>query len=274
MSQVDSKTHYDFGKNWARFAEDVAERNAAEAVKGLSRLIGDNLKGKSFLDIGCGSGLHAVAALRLGAATVRAVDLDPNSVSTARHLLTRFAAGEPWHVEERSVFELSAASGRYDVVYAWGVLHHTGRMRDAIRHAASLVEPGGLLVIAIYRKTPLCPAWRLEKKFYALGPRWYRSIADFCLAALTLAALAMTGRNPVAYVRQYPRARGMTFMTNIRDWLGGYPYESASPEEIRSIVAPSGFREERFFPCNTRVGLLGVGCDEYVFRTQATADAR
>ncbi|MFX8620485.1 50S ribosomal protein L11 methyltransferase, partial [Acinetobacter baumannii] len=48
----------------------------------------DDFKGRSFLDIGCGSGLHALAAMRLGVARVVGVDIDPNSAATARHVLS------------------------------------------------------------------------------------------------------------------------------------------------------------------------------------------
>lgn len=267
---MDPRDHYQFGENWSRFAQGVTERHVDEAVVGLAKLVGPDLRGKTFLDIGCGSGLHSLAALRLGAAAVTAFDIDPQSVATTRSLLARFAPEARVQLEVRSVVDALADASRHDVVYSWGVLHHTGRLWHAIDRAASLVAPGGRLAIAIYRRTPLCRLWRAEKRFYALGPRWYRPVADQALAALMVAALLVTGRNPIAYIRDYPRLRGMTFMTNIRDWLGGYPYESAAPAEIREFLRRRSFIEEKFFPCNTRIGLLGVGCDEYVFRAQGT----
>ena len=67
--------------------------------------------------------------------------------------------------------------------------------------------------------------------------------------------------------------RGMDRVHDIHDWLGGYPYESASPEEI--VAALPGFVLERqlLIP-GRRHGLLGSGCDEYVFyRQPCTAPA-
>ncbi|MCA3275110.1 MAG: class I SAM-dependent methyltransferase [Methylobacterium sp.] len=121
------------------------------------------------LDIGCGSGLHSLAALRLGAARVHAIDLDRLSVETTRDLLGRYAAGEAWTVEELSVFDM-AGLPQYDIVYSWGVLHHTGAMRRAIGEAAARVAPGGLLCLALYRRTPFCGLWRIEKRLYCASP--------------------------------------------------------------------------------------------------------
>jgi SAM-dependent methyltransferase len=262
---TDAKTHFQFGENWARFAGGLSEAQIASSVAGMAKLVGDNLSGRTFLDIGCGSGIHALAALRLGAASVVAVDLDPRAADTARSLLARHAPARSWTVETRSVFDIACDAGHYDIVYSWGVLHHTGAMRQAIEQSASLVRPGGQLVIAIYRKTPMCSFWRIEKCLYSRGPHWYRAIADVTFSALLVLGLSLAGRNPVRYIRNYQRARGMRFLTDVRDWLGGYPYESASPAEVGTIVEALGFYRGRFFPCSTRIGLLGVGCDEYVF---------
>ncbi len=263
---TDLKTHYRFGENWQRFAEGVSEAQIGFAVGALAKLVGDDLAGQSFLEIGCGSGIHALAALRLGAASVLAVDIDPQAAETAHFVLSCYAPGKSWTVQTRSVFDIAPGSAQYDIVYSWGVLHHTGAMWRAIERGASLVRPGGRLVIAIYRKTPMCRFWRLEKRLYSRGPDWFKGLAEFTLSALLVLGLTLTGRNPASYIRNYPRARGMNFLTDVRDWLGGYPYESASATEVCSAVETLGFACERLFPCSTRIGLLGVGCDEYVFR--------
>lgn len=265
-ARPEDRDHYEFGRNWAEFGKGVSETHAAAAVASLRKLVGDKLDGLSFIDIGCGSGLHTFAALRLGAASALAVDLDADSVATAQRLLTRLAAGKPWQVKLGSVFGLAASMETYDVVYSWGVLHHTGRMWDAIAEVARLVKPNGRLVIAIYRRTPFCGFWRVEKRLYTASGPAVRRAADLAMASAKIAALSLVGRNPLAYIRDYVRMRGMTFMTDVRDWLGGYPYESASPVAISTFVTELGFERIEFFPCNTRVGLLGVGCDEYVFR--------
>src|SRR5581483_10207932 len=135
------ESHFAFGKNWASYAKLVTQAQIDEAVAGLRKLLGGgDLQGKRFLDIGCGSGLHSLAALRLGAAEVLAVDLDRDSVATTRHMLETHAAGHKWRVLEKSVFDLDPADlGQFDLVYSWGVLHHTGDMYRALRCAAAML---------------------------------------------------------------------------------------------------------------------------------------
>ena len=141
------------------------------AVEGVKKLFPDGLAGKDLLDIGCGSGLHSLAALLLGAASVTAIDIDENSVSTTQALLTKYVAVSKWTVKVGSIFDASPATlGQFDVVYSWGVLHHTGDMWLAFEKTASLVRPAGLLAIAIYART-ICDAfWRVEKRLYAGRP--------------------------------------------------------------------------------------------------------
>ena len=260
------ETHFDFGENWANFAESVNGRLLDHARSGMAKLLGPDIKGRSFLEIGCGSGIHTFAALQLGAIHATALDIDSRAVETARSLLLEHAPNGPWQVMHQSVFEVPVGSLQHDIVYSWGALHHTGDMEAALERAASLVKPGGLLAIAVYRKTPMCRFWRAEKKLFSRAPKWYRNIVELGYIVLFVWGLVATGRNPARYIKEYPRARGMTFGTDVRDWLGGYPYESASPQEVRGWLARLGFCEERYFPSRTRLGLLGVGCDEYRFR--------
>src|SRR5215470_11421910 len=106
---TDVSTHYEFGANWARFAGTISERAIAEARNGLERLFPDGeIKGRRFLDIGCGSGLHSLAALRMGAVDVLAVDIDPGSVATTDALLQQHEPGGPWRTRVESVLDMQA----------------------------------------------------------------------------------------------------------------------------------------------------------------------
>lgn len=165
LSSVES--HFKFGENWRSFVDTLSERSIEEAERGLARLFPKGeLRGHRFLDIGCGSGLHMLAAQRLGAAEIVGFDLDRVSAQTAQALLSAHASSRNWSVNVRSVFDLDPRrDSAYDVVYSWGVLHHTGDMWSAIRKAAAMVAPGGYLALALYRHTPLCGLWRVERKF-------------------------------------------------------------------------------------------------------------
>lgn len=257
-------SHFAFGENWREFSKLVNDGRIADSDAGLAKLFPpEELIGKRVIDIGCGSGLPALSMLRAGAGHITCVDIDPDSVETARILLSRHAPHDAWSVEIKSVFDLE---GTYDIVYSWGVLHHTGDMWPAIDKAASLVRPGGLLAIALYAKTPMCGFWRSEKRLYRRLPRPLQAVACATLLGIRATGRLLRFRNPMTLFGSSLR-RGMSAWHDQHDWLGGYPYESATPDEVRNLLTPHGFvllRQNLFK--GSRLGLLGVGCNEYVFQ--------
>lgn len=267
-------SHYAFGDNWSEFARGLEEGRIENAVKEMSRLIhADEIAGRSFLDVGCGSGLSSLAALRLGAGQVVAIDLDPASVATAGAVLGRFAKDRDWRLDEKSVFALAPDDmGRFDVVYSWGVLHHTGAMWRAIEACLPMVADGGIFALALYRKTPACAFWQKEKRFYSRAPRFLRAIVRGIYKLVFMANMLRGRRNPLEYIRTYGKYRGMSWHTDVEDWLGGYPYESVRPADLRAFLADRGFEEVRAFVTELPEGfwgILGSGCDEFVFRKSA-----
>jgi 2-polyprenyl-3-methyl-5-hydroxy-6-metoxy-1,4-benzoquinol methylase len=263
---LELQTHFSFGENWSQYAEKIDEARIEEAEKSLLRLVGrEAIEGKTFLDIGCGSGLFSLAATRLGCSKLMAVDLDPKSVETTRKTLTLHAARGNWECRNISVFDLDpAVLGAFDVVYSWGVLHHTGSMYKAITHASEMVAPQGMLTLALYGKTPFCGMWRVEKRIYSRSPKWLQKIIETVYVEMVRLRLALKGESLRKRRETYFQQRGMDMYYDTRDWLGGYPYESISPDEAMSLMQKMGFEPVRSFvtPC---IGLLGAGCDEYSF---------
>lgn len=269
--RYDVDTHFDFGRNWADYAQHINERKVALADEGFYKLVPpEYLKGRSVLDIGCGSGLHALSALRGGASHVTGIDIDPLSVQTAQKVIEQSWKEPNYNFVAHNILSDApnpALRETYDIVYSWGVLHHTGDLWAAVEKAAERVAPGGLFVIALYKKSPLCDVWRKEKKFYTSLPTWGRRVLDYIYAGAYLLGKLIQGENPAEYLRDYERERGMDFMTDVRDWLGGYPYQSATADEVRAQVEAKGFQTEVFYntaPPRLR-GLFGCGCAEYVF---------
>jgi 2-polyprenyl-3-methyl-5-hydroxy-6-metoxy-1,4-benzoquinol methylase len=262
------ETHFAFGKNWASYAARIDEARIEEATKGLLKLIpAVDFKGKSFLDIGCGSGLSALAAAQLGVDSIVAIDIDPVSVATTRAVLSSNNVSVPWRAETMSVFELDAMGDTaFNIVYSWGVLHHTGAMWEALNKSASMVAPNGLLAIALYRRTYLDPFWKLEKRLYAHAPHVVQTLVRGAYVAAFRLGLWATGRSFRDYLANYKSARGMDFYIDVHDWLGGYPYESVLAPELESTLASRGFAAERVFSRPQQIGLFGSGCDEYVYR--------
>jgi SAM-dependent methyltransferase len=267
--KYDPQTHFGFGDNWQTYSRLITSEKIEQAIDDMKRLLGSNdLSGRSFIDVGCGSGLHSLVALRLGATPVIGFDFDPESVETARQVLTHYAPDQDWKVAQRNVFDMPADTGdRFDIVYSWGVLHHTGAMWEAIEKSMALVDDDGRFAIAIYRKTPSCGGWRRFKKVYASLPKFFQGALRWPYISLFCLALLVSGRSPFAYIRTYESNRGMDYYTDVHDWLGGYPYESASPEELKAFFEARGFVTESEFTKPTALkGLFGTGCDEFLFR--------
>jgi 2-polyprenyl-6-hydroxyphenyl methylase/3-demethylubiquinone-9 3-methyltransferase len=256
-----------FGENWRRYATLVDADRIGEAEKSLVRYFGaEGLRGARFLDIGCGSGLFSLAAINLGASEVVAVDLDPNSVAAATAVLGKFAAGKSWQCGRDDILTMPVDRyGTFDAVYSWGVLHHTGAMHAAVEAALRFVRPGGRVLLALYGRTPFCGFWRWEKRCYVRYRPWFPVLARAIYKPLLLLRVLLSGRNPLRFLREYRTLRGMDWSHDVEDWLGGYPYESITPDAAIAFVESHGFRCEKSFS-EKRIGIFGSGCDEYLFR--------
>ena len=256
---------FDFGRNWEQFSEAKLDAGRLQAaVDSLQSLIGaDNLKGRTFLDVGCGSGLFSLAAAKCGASRVVGFDVNPTAIEVCQRNLSRLGS-EPltsrspeFRVADVLDEAFLTTMDRFDVVYAWGVLHHTGALWEAVRKTASLAHAQrGTLVLAIYNRHWTSPAWRWIKRRYNWSPRFVRSVLNRLFgAAIYIGVWVTTRQNPLR------KERGMDFWFDVVDWLGGYPYEYASPAEVIAFVHSLGFDLERMVSPRA-----GTGCNEFVFR--------
>jgi 2-polyprenyl-6-hydroxyphenyl methylase/3-demethylubiquinone-9 3-methyltransferase len=259
-----------FGKNWQRFLRCVNEERIAAAEKSLQSMLEvDSLAGMSFLDIGSGSGLFSLAAMRLGAARVHSFDYDPQSVACALELKRRFFSdASSWSVEQGSVLDPSYLTrlGRFNVVYSWGVLHHTGNMWKALENVAALVEPQGKLFVALYNAQGLrSRLWRAVKRCYVSGAIWRPPIVaiygGYCVATGLIVDLFLHPRNPLTRYRRPESTRGMSPWPDMVDWLGGYPFEVATPGAVFDLFKKKGFELVQL-----QVEGRGHGNNEFVFK--------
>ena len=264
-----------FGQNWRRFLAVLTDERVARAEASLlSMLKTTSLAGCRFLDIGSGSGLFSLAACRLGA-TVHSFDVDADSVACALELRRRLGVGDSrWSVGQGSALDRAFVEslGAFDVVYSWGVLHHTGCMYDALDNASLPVAPGGKLFVAIYNDLGTRTArWRTIKRTYNRIPSALRPAYAAVTALpneLKAFARACANGDPLGYARSWSAVgdRGMNRWRDIVDWVGGYPYEAATPDQIFEFYDARGFRL-----ITLKCGGVGLGCNEFVFLRETRA---
>ena len=264
-AEIRAGERFAFGANWRRFLRNVDEQTIEEARVGLMSLLPmANLQGRRFLDAGCGSGLSSLAAHREGA-EVLSFDFDQESVACSRLLRARFAPDpESWQIESGSVLddEFLHDLGEFDVVYSWGVLHHTGQMWRAIDSVKELVGSEGYLYIALYNdQSGLSRYWHWVKRTYNRGLlfRWLMTLVHLPYLILgPLIVRTLTGRLRLR--------RGMSLWWDMHDWLGGLPFEVASPSEVTKFLKAREFK----LIASSTVGRRH-GCNEFVFQRQRQA---
>jgi len=256
---------FEFGKNWRRFLDLLSPERIAAAEQSLRSMLNvSDLKGRTFLDIGSGSGLFSLAARRLGA-EVHSFDYDPQSVACTEELRRRFFSDDPkWIVEQGSALDPAylESLGKFDIVYSWGVLHHTGAMWDAIENASKCVLPGGTFFIALYNdQGGVSRRWAAIKHLYVRLPRPLKpamEVACFCgWHGPTILKDTLRGK-PLRLFKV--SERGMSVWRDLVDWVGGYPFEVAQPGQVFEFLYARGFTLVRMTTTNS------MGCNEFVLR--------
>ena len=260
MRSPEAEPRFGFGENWQRFSRVISDDRVDVAQQSLRGLLGvADLSGRRFLDVGSGSGLFSLAARRLGA-EVESFDYDADSVSCTEALRQRYRPGdERWRVSRGSILDAQflAPLGRFDVVYSWGVLHHTGNMHEAFERIGALVAPGGTLAIAIYNDQ----GW--ISRYWTGVKRVFNSGAAGRVAMIVVHAPYLVGARYVvrALTGRLRLERGMSLWYDMVDWLGGWPFEVARPEAV-----VESFRARGFDSVLTRTVGTRMGCNEFVFR--------
>lgn len=257
--EVKSGKRFEFGKNWSNFLKTLNEKRIKDAEESLKNMLSlDNLEGKTFLDIGSGSGLFSLAARRLGA-KVFSFDYDPFSVSCTKELKNRYYKNDlNWTVEEGSVLdkEYLKQLNQFDIVYSWGVLHHTGSMWEALNNVCQNVKKDGLLFIALYNHQQFATTyWKAIKKCYVKFKILRPLIFAIHLIYPILPLIIYHKVSGKTY------ERGMTYIYDLFDWLGGYPFETSTPEQVFKYYKEKGFNLENLITVGGK-----LGCNEFVFK--------
>lgn len=289
---AEQRITFSFGRNWIEYVKNfLTKERLDEALASFEKYLPkEEYKEKILIDIGCGSGIFSFNALRMGCKKVISFDVDPRSVEATRLTKEKFgnllSEDAQWEIFEGSILDsglISRLKGQGDIVYSWGVLHHTGNMWQAIENAASLVKPGGYFIIAIYNKAPSSEYWLKVKEIYNKLPAFFKLLTACAFYSY------MIFRKFLSYFKSiilnqpkhfklrdiFRKERGMSVFYDMVDWLGGYPYEYATVAEIKNFVEEMGFilvKAPTRIPEAKRTILnrfyfTGTGCNEFVFKS-------
>lgn len=255
-------SRFTFGGNWRSYSHVITDAVVSQAAASLVHLLGEEaIQGKTIVDVGCGSGLFTLAFLRLGAAQVYAIDIDSDCVNLTQQLVQSESNRHKASVQQLSILDPALAQRipPVDTVYAWGSLHHTGAMWQALECAASLVSRRGLLAVALYNRHWTSLFWKFVKWVYNYSPTWLQRMLVRGYFSIGQAYNCLTRRAIVT-------KRGMDVWHDIQDWLGGYPYEYTSPQEVQAFAQAHMWEVLKMVMCQGT-----TGCNEFVFRLPAAS---
>jgi SAM-dependent methyltransferase len=257
---MEEAARFAFGKNWQSYSmNSLTPERMEQSRRAFCHLFdGIDLRDKPFIDIGYGQGLSLIIAAQMGA-KVLGIDVDKDNIEALRRVQQVVGYPEVIPTCCASILDegfVNEHRGRFDIVHSWGVLHHTGDMRKAIENACALVAEGGHFICSIYNRHWTSPLWKIIKRSYNRLPvSLQRAMISLLYPVIYIAKFLVTRKNP----KQMDR--GMDFLHDVVDWVGGYPYEYADIEEIRDYVCRQGFICLRM-----RAAKVPTGCNEFVFQ--------
>jgi ubiquinone/menaquinone biosynthesis C-methylase UbiE len=131
-------------------------------------------RGKKVLEVGCGAGTDFVQFARAGA-DLYGIDLTEKAVELTRKRLAMYGLSADVRVGDAEALPFD--DNWFDLVYSWGVLHHTPDTEKAIAEVYRVLKPSGCLVIMLYHRRSVV-VLRIYLKYGLRAGRPFRKIAD------------------------------------------------------------------------------------------------
>ena len=264
---------FKFGENWLKFNKLINYKKILQATKSLKKY-NIKFKKKSFLDVGCGSGLFSLAASTMGCNKIYSIDVDNSSIKSTQIVRNNFKKKSlNWKVEKVSLIgdNFKKKCFNYDIIYCWGVAHHTGNMFKAFKNLSDVAKLNSYLIIAIYNDEGLkSKIWWLIKFIYNFVPQGLKKLYAFFIMSIirklyVIIRLLFTLKFNELYSflkKKTKRTRGMNKEIDIMDWVGGYPYEYIKFNDLKKYFIAKGFKVIKSHQCK------GPGNHEIVFKRE------
>ncbi|HUQ65005.1 MAG TPA: class I SAM-dependent methyltransferase [Flavitalea sp.] len=173
--------------------------------------------------------------------------------------------GKTWQACKLEVFHGSILDktfieqlGQFDLVYSWGVLHHTGNMWEAIDNALTLVRQNGFFYLTIYKDDSYDHSIRQKKNYNSASSFGKKIIESYHIFRIMVKRILHL-KNPFTWNEKLER--GMNIYHDLVDWLGGLPYEAASEDEMLQWGIRNNLKLKRIL-CKGNYG----SCNYYLFQ--------
>jgi ubiquinone/menaquinone biosynthesis C-methylase UbiE len=238
MGRQDVQNFYDVV--WTQY---VPEYEATQKHWGLF-YSADEVEGKSVVDAGCGTGIFSAIFAANGAGAVTGIDISPGSLRTAASLKARFNL-ENANFEVQDMLCLPYADASFDIVWAWGTVHHTTDPLAAITELGRVLRPGGSILLAIYRRTRVTWIHEAIRRSLIRTPEWsWTTIANIMAFFLW----------PVVWFfkRREKSRQGEKLAELVLDWYFVPIRSYYTPEEIKRFLESRGYAIEKFLPASGR----------------------
>jgi ubiquinone/menaquinone biosynthesis C-methylase UbiE len=204
----------------------------------------EEVRGKSVLDAGCGTGIFSIVFARNGAGRVTGIDISPGSLETARTLKAKFGLDNA-EFRLQDMLRLPFADNSFDIVWAWGTVHHTTDPFRAISELIRVLRPGGSLFLAVYKRTKVTFIHEIIRKTLIRTPRrtW-----------TSLSKLMAFFLSPVVFFfkKREKSRKGEKLEELILDWYFVPIRHYYTPEEIQDFLKKKGLEIEKFLPASGR----------------------
>jgi len=204
----------------------------------------EEVRGRTVLDAGCGTGIFSIIFANKGAAKVMGIDISPGSLMTAESLRKKFNL-QNVEFQKQDMLELPFGDETFDIIWAWGTVHHTTAPFKAISELVRVLKRGGSFLLAVYRKTRLTLVHEIIRKTLIKTPRRSWTALSRILAFFLA---------PVVFLfkKREKSRKGEKLSELILDWYFVPIRHYYTPEEMKIFLKGKGLVEEKFLPASGR----------------------